>query len=65
MSYNQYKDLYIRIGEVMIPHYLDIILRVGRLLGTIRSLVIQVEQLAEVVGDYAVSESIVADGLDL
>jgi hypothetical protein len=49
----------------MIPPYIDIILRVGRLLGTVRSLVVQTEQLVGIVNNYTEIETVLADGLDL
>lgn len=49
----------------MIPRYLDVILRLGRLLGTIRSLVLQTEELVIIIDNSSGIEEVVANGLDL
>lgn len=49
----------------MIPPYVDLILRLGRYLGTLRSLIVQTEQLLEFVDEMnPINESLV-DGLEL
>jgi hypothetical protein len=49
----------------MIPLPLDIVFRFGRLLGTVRSLVIQTEQLIDVLGNLTSLDVELVDGLDL
>lgn len=49
----------------MIPYYLDLVLRVGRLMGTIRSLIVQTEQLIDFVDLRNVSDVFEVDGQDL
>lgn len=49
----------------MIPGYIDFILKVGRWLGTVRSLIIQTEELYNMVDNYTNVDSILVDGLDL
>lgn len=49
----------------MIPQSIDLILRVGRLLGTVRSLVVQTEQLVDYIYNYTELETVLDDGLEL
>lgn len=49
----------------MIPAYLDFIMKVGRWLGTVRSLIIQTEEIVTMIDNYTNVDSILVDGLDL
>lgn len=49
----------------MIPPYIDLVLRVGRLLGTIRSLIVQTEQLLDRIENMTGVAELVDDGLEL
>lgn len=49
----------------MIPAYLDFIMKVGRWLGTARSLIIQTEELFAIIDNYTSVEDVLVDGLDL
>jgi hypothetical protein len=49
----------------MIPTSIDLFLRVCRLLGTVRSLVVQTEQIIDIVSDTAYFNDSVVDGLEL
>lgn len=49
----------------MIPPTLDFILRVGRLLGTVRSLIKQTEDLLTIIENNTLVDIDLVDGLDL
>lgn len=49
----------------MIHPTIDLVLRIGRLLGTVRSLIIQTEQLLDTIENYTSIDDVLVGGIDL